>query len=306
MPHVRELFESSVLVIVRYHQAKLPSSDETEEAKLQQLLQKPHAEFIAALEALIDAAVTSRTQDEARRPLLMYILHNIGVIKSFLDSTVPLEESEFNLIEHQLIQYIANIQCLLNLSHGKEKTIHYNKLDVNMWGLKKEVELFGFKSGALGAYTFTVSGNIIINALFPALKLSIDESPNTTISLMLNVHQRSLLSNQVRELSTERDDLQTTVVTLQQTKLVAQETPRQDRSRPINQTPRPQAPKVQRPPPDHLSLTLRNVVSFASMAAGFLFFPGEDPSHQDTPPQIPLPIIEEAPGGVNGSHTSFQ
>ncbi len=187
MPHIRELLDSSVLVIVRYHKAKLPKHPNTEADTRHNLLQMPHAKMISELTDLIHTAVTTNDRDEARRPLLMYVLHHVDQIRSFVDSQTPLEDEAINLLEANLTQFIANIQCLLLQPQRLEKTFSYNQ---------KEVKLYGLMRGAINFYSLCTSGAILQDTLFSALLLPTDASPDNmkrTITDMISHHQRHLI-----------------------------------------------------------------------------------------------------------------
>jgi hypothetical protein len=191
MPSIRELLESSVLVIVQYHKAKLPKSPGTESETMQNLLQKPHTDMVADLITLIDASVTTNSRDEARRPLMMYILHNIELLRSYLDSPTPIEEPAFKLIKKQVIQYVVDVHRLLHLSQATEMSINYNQ---------HELKLFGLMSRAWGLYSLCTSGRILQTTLLLTLGLSTEASEDKaalTVSDLFNEHQRSLLNDQI-------------------------------------------------------------------------------------------------------------
>ena len=201
MPSVRELLESSVLVIVQYHKAKLPTSPGTESDIQQDLLQKSHADMITELTQLIGAAVTTNSRDEARRPLMMYILHNIELLRSYLDSPMPVEEPEFILIKKQVTQYVVDIHRLLHLSQASELSINYNK---------QEIKLFGLMGRAWELYSLCTSGKILQTTLLSTLLLPPEASEDKTaltVSDLFNEHQRSFLTDQIAVFKNQQTEL---------------------------------------------------------------------------------------------------
>ncbi len=193
MPYIPELLESSVTVIVRYHEAKLGQQPNPESERIQLLLKKPHIEMITDLTGLIEAAVTASARDEARRPLLMYVLHNIIMLRSVVDSQTPLDDDSLASIKQKLVQYVVDIQTLLLTSQGTEIPIKYNQ---------KEVRLYGLMGRAWSAWKLSCSGNILHNTLFPTLLLPIGASRDRIeceLADMLKEYQRHLVLN-AREL----------------------------------------------------------------------------------------------------------
>ena len=162
MLDIRELLNASILVIVHYHKIKLPKTPQTEFETLRDLLGKPHETMTSDLKLLIDAAVTTSTLDEIRRPLLLFVLHNIDLLRSFLDSPNPLEDEKLTRIKSDLIQFMVDIQRLLPLF--TEETITYNQTEVKIYGL----------SGRF--YGVSNSGQVISDTLFKRLGLPIDAS----------------------------------------------------------------------------------------------------------------------------------
>ncbi len=189
MPYIPELLKSSISVILRYHEDKLGPQPNTEQERIKQMLDKPHPTMITDLTALIEAAVTANARDGARRPLMLYILHNIDTIRSFVDHKGPLDEASLAIIKAQLIQFIVDLQTLLSTIQRSTIVVNYNQ---------KSVELFGLKHAAWELYTreqLCTSGNILRDTLFTTLLLPIDTSRDNierTISDMLLEYQRRL------------------------------------------------------------------------------------------------------------------
>ena len=202
MSRTADLLYSLSIIITRYHAIELALPAGTEYDTTQQLLDKPHADMIAGLNELIEAATT---RDATRKPLLMYILHQIDVLQSILSNPPVLEDDNLEIIQKKLIQFVTDIQALLQTSQSIELAIKYNGLDVKLYGLMR---------GALALYSPCTSGQILTETLFPALRLPINatsEKVAKTITTMLEELQHDVIYR------TENDALHNENVSLKKT-----------------------------------------------------------------------------------------
>ena len=294
MPHIRELLDSSILVIVRYHNLKLPAVAGTEYETLQNLLAMPHAQMIDDLNSLIEKAVTVHQGDEIRRPLLVYVRHTIDQLRTFIDSQTPLDDEELKLLTSNFIQFILDIQLLLTVAQSTAVTITYNQTPVKLVGL-------------IGKLWGTCkSGQILSETLFPRLLLPLDsndEKVKQLITHMTNEHQHNLITKHAQE--TELVDLRKQVDVLRQKlhdaqraqqavdtglqiKLAALQVKRQQQRQPITQQPRhsttDQEGLRQAGSTDGETSSLKNILRSSASAVGLTFFGATSDETTVTPP----------------------
>ena len=238
MSRLKELLDALSTVIVSYHDKRAPAlpdkkSETTEDTALaaqalaekppeasvlpipeikiktleeltkiaQALTDKPIKEMREALTNLIDASTKSI---ETRKPLLMYVLHNICLLKSLVDPQSLIDEVALADINKQVQQLIIDLQILLNTSQSSTITLKYNNQNETVYGLTMPMWRGGFTLWT--GPSLCISGQIIKQTLFEtALKLPVTadlEIIQQTIGSMFTEY--TLLS----EVTTLRDALE--------------------------------------------------------------------------------------------------
>ena len=176
--------------------------------KVEDLLLKPDPELVAALTLLIEEATKepeapglfSMSIYVPRRPLLMYILHGVTILRPIVTSPEPLED-RFTSAKGQLTLLLTDLHTLLSTSQSTAKECKYGDQIVQVNGL---VRRFWPTLSLCG------SGSTLQTFLFPALGLPVDADLSRitkTADSILNEHHLDLLKKVKDELKRTKESL---------------------------------------------------------------------------------------------------
>lgn len=213
MPHIEELLNACIAVLVRYHEVKetkrgkpaptLPLSD-----RVKLIADKPDPDMLLELRSLITVATE---QYKSRSPMFEYLLHNITLLSPFVKAKLPYPDIDILALKSQFTQFIVDIQSLLGKSDSEQLTFNYAQNDPSNEKQTVEtiVQLFGFVRGLISSYvqwgSLTDSGTIFQEELFTTLlpkdKLGTVVEPGDIekiIGEIVDTHQTKLIDTQTK------------------------------------------------------------------------------------------------------------
>ncbi|KTC85667.1 MULTISPECIES: hypothetical protein [Legionella] len=197
MSDLKRMMRALAVSIIRYNEAQT----EKNQSALSRL-KKPHDELISDLEELIKEATQSY---DSRTPVLNYLLYLIKKFKPMVDETKPLDDTHYQEIENNLVDFILNMKKLRELSHSDKTNIEYDG--------KKEA-MFGFIRGVLKSYTPCISAQIIEKIIFIPFELEFSTSEagvRETIKALVEAHKTEVRENydlQAKDESLEAENKQ--------------------------------------------------------------------------------------------------
>lgn len=182
MPHIHELLNTSISIIVLYREKKLNIDSSTATETTRHLLNKSHPEMIVDLTTYINEAIVAAEED-TRRPLMLYVLHIIHLLREFADQPTFLTDTDLTVLKQHLFLFVTDMKLLLSTSQITIQNTSYNETTAPFYGLKRIVR------------GLCDSGNIIQETLFSTLNLSVESTPEKieqALTEVLNEHQRHL------------------------------------------------------------------------------------------------------------------
>src|SRR3990167_636137 len=172
MRQLRRLLNHFIRIIFDYHATTHPVDTDEDF-----LLIHP-TEITPDLLTQLDTLVTQIK--EKRRPLFEYLLHTITSLHQFMCQKIPIDEPQpLNpQLQRQLINFIMNVQKLLQTSQSSHVPIQYNHQDVPIAGLQRNI---------IEMYTLSRTGKLFKGALSLSLSLSELDSETTIAHLVTHL-----------------------------------------------------------------------------------------------------------------------